>query len=450
MRLEIRECELHLHILGTYYAEDVLKLGKNHYRKINWDEWGYVNDYESAFGIRPDPIARFEDAVNNDRAGFERFKKLHVYSEEDGGDFDRWEAKGKFFSSVWTYYRRMGEEGDRILLETMLNRHRSEGLNYVEYRIGSGMDGFLYWHSLCAKVLQEASDNSFTARYILSLPRYAPLEAYSLTKALLNIHPELTPIIVGVDFASVEEGYPPKAMKPFFTQVAQDNREHPERALDIVYHVGESYFDKSLESAIRWCHEIAEMGAKRIGHAIALGLDPAIAISRRPQAHENEPVSERLDQIAYDMHYKEGLSAYGVDVDIRSLTMEQTALLKMNPEEKVKRSYCEMRLDEIRRRQTFVLDRLVELGTVIECCPTSNLRIGGVPDPIHHPLHHFLETDVNLVICSDDPGSFDITLNSEIDWVLAHTGMTEKALLKRLGDPRRFRLGQRVLKEEAK
>ncbi len=439
-------CDLHLHILGAYYAEDVLELGKDHFQNINWDEWGYVDAYEAAFGVRPDPMTIFEQALNDENGGFERFKKLHVYNEEDGGDFTRWEAKGKFFSSVWTYYRRMGETGDRTLLKLMLNRHRSEELDYVEYRLGSGMDGFLYWHSLCAQVLQEASDDTFTARYILSFPRYAPLEAYALTKTLLDAHPELISTIVGIDFASIEEGFPPKIMKPFFAEVAKDNQERPERALDIVYHVGESYFDKSLESAVRWCHEIAEMGAKRIGHAIALGLEPAIAVSRRQDAHEGEFVSERLDQIAYDMRYKEALVAYGVDVNEKALADERTALLTMNLDEEIKRPYDEKRLDEVRRRQKFVLDCLIELGTVIECCPTSNLRIGGVPDSIYHPLHQFLDTDVNLVICSDDPGSFDITLNSEIDWVLTHTGMTEESLQWRLGDPRRFRLGQQRVK----
>jgi adenosine deaminase len=294
-------------------------------------------------------------------------------------------------------------------------------------------------------VLQEASDENFTAKYILSFPRYAPLEAYALTKTLFDARPELIPTIVGVDFASVEEGFPPKTMKSFFAQVAKDNQAYPAQALDIVYHVGESYFDKFLESAIRWCHEVAEMGAKRIGHAIALGLDPAIAIARQQHAHERELVSERLDQVAYDMRYQEKLAAYGVEIDVTALADEQKTLRHLNPEEHIERPYDEKRLAEVRRRQTFVLDRLTELGTIIECCPTSNLRIGGVPDPTYHPLHRFLQSDVNLVICSDDPGSFDITLASEIDWVLTHTDFTEETLQKRLGDPRRFRLGQRVV-----
>ncbi|MBV7332957.1 hypothetical protein KFU94_32965 [Chloroflexi bacterium TSY] len=150
---------------------------------------------ESTFGVRPDPIKIFADAVNDAPSGFERFKRIHTYTEEDGGDFERWEVKGKFGSSVWTHYRGMGETGDRMLLEMMLNRHRSQGLDYVEYRCGSGMGGFLYWHRICAEVLQEANDAHFTARYILSIPRYAPMDAYGLTIQLLDTHPELIPTI---------------------------------------------------------------------------------------------------------------------------------------------------------------------------------------------------------------------------------------------------------------
>lgn len=347
-----------------------------------------------------------------------------------------------FFVSIWSHYRDLGERGDRELLETMLSRHRAEGLDYVEYRIGSGMGGFGYWHSLCAQVLREASERSFTARYILSLPRYAPLEAYALARQLLKDHPELAQTVVGIDFASVEEGNPPKRLRPLFEAVRRDNANHPETPLDIVYHVGESFFDKSLESAVRWCNEVAEMGAKRLGHALALGLDPHVAIARRAHAHERELVSERLDQIAYDLHHADGLEAWGVSVDPGMLSDERERLSLLDPDGYVERPYDEVRLAEVTRRQDYVLDHLLTWGTVIECCPTSNLRIGGIPDPAHHPLHRFLKRGVNLAICSDDPGNFDVTLSSEVEWVLAHTSMSESELEKRLGDPRRFALGQ--------
>ena len=70
------------------------------------------------------------------------------------------------------------------------------------------------------------------------------------------------------------------------------------------------------------------------------------------------------------------------------------------------------------------------------------LRIGGVPDAARHPIHRFLRSQVNLVVGADDPGIFDSPLAAEIDWVVAHSGLDARGLAQRLGDPRRFRLGQ--------
>ena len=328
MQTVLHGCELHLHILGAYHADDVLALGRNHYKDVDWNVWNYLDEYEVEYGRKPDPVSVFEDALSADPAGFRKLEQLHVYGVADAGDFGRWETKQKFFTSLWTHYRTMGLEGDRRLLRTMLDRHEKEGLDYVEYRLGSGMDGFLYWHSLCAQVLQNASNDTFIARYVLSFPRDASLaiRALELTQELMDKTPELIRTIVGIDFANVEEGKPPKHLAPFFQSLKLYNQANPERALDVVYHVGESYFDKSLESAVRWCHEVAEMGVKRIGHAIALGLDPEIAVSRRPEAHEYELVSERLDQIAYDLKYRNYLDKYAVAIDETSLKTEKDQL----------------------------------------------------------------------------------------------------------------------------
>jgi len=122
-------------------------------------------------------------------------------------------------------------------------------------------------------VMRYPGGNGLTARYLISLPRAAPLAGYQLVQRLFDENPDLIPTIVGLDFCFFEEGYSPETVRPFFTQLHKDNRDRPHRALEVAYHVGESYFDKSLESAIRWCHEVAEMGACRMGHAIALGLD---------------------------------------------------------------------------------------------------------------------------------------------------------------------------------
>ena len=438
-RQVLRGCDLHLHILGAYYAEDVLALGRDQYDKVDWDKSGYLDYYKEAFGVDPAPVEAFKAAVS-DPDGIEHISRLHVFSDADGGDFDRWEAKFKFFTSIWTHYRRMGAEGDLKLLQIMTDRHRAQGLDYVEYRISSGLEGLKYWHGLCAQVLRQASSDGFIARYIVSFPRDNPTEHYDLIQELFDERPELIDTIVGIDFAGKEEGEPPKRLQSFVARVLKDNEQHPERALDVVCHVGESFFDKSLESTIRWCHEVAEMGVRRLGHAIALGLDPAVAVGRRTCAHEGELVSERLDQISYDLRYEGPLSRYGVSIDPEALQAEQAVLQLRPTDHVVTRAYDDRRLEQVRGRQQFVLNRLCELGTVIESCPTSNLRIGGIPRPQDHPIHRFLKAAVNVVICSDDPGNLSVSVGSEVDLVLDATGMRESELRDRLGDPRQFRL----------
>lgn len=434
-------CELHVHGAGCLYPEDLLALGKDHYEQVDWSD--YMDFYEEVIGYRPDPIGLFQEALNEGGAALDRFRQEVVVGPADSGDFSRFQAKFNFGVCLLKHWENeLGQEGE--IIWRAAEAHRREGLDYVEYRsmfsnLLEDPEGFLRFHGRNAEMLHSASDKEFTARYLISLPRWAPLEGYNLVQQLLDQNPEIIPTIIGLDFCFFEEGYPPKTVQDLFERVERDNQERPERALEIAYHVGEVFFDKSLESAVRWCHEIAEMGAKRLGHAIALGLDPAVAVARRPKAHEAEPVSERLDQIAYDIAHKDALSAYGVAVDVTSLEKEREQLVNRPSDDSVERPYTPERLAAVRRRQDYVLDRLVELGTVIETCPTSNLRIGGVPSPAEHPVHRFLQSDVNLVISADDPGTFDSPLATEVEWVLAQSGYDPAWLIKRLGDPRRFR-----------
>ena len=439
----LKGCELHCHLGGCIYAEDLLELGKDVYKEVDWSL--FVNGYEEAFAARPDPVALFKDALSGRSDGLRRFRRHYIIEEADSASFERFQAKFNLIICLYRHWRKVLHREEEIV-RRIVERHRAEGLDYVEYRAMYSYavkdpEGFINSHRRNARVMQEASRDGFEARYVISLPRRAPLEGYALVERLFDESPDLIPTIVGLDFCFFEEGYPPKTLRPLFERLDRDNRLNPERALQVVYHVGEVYFDKSLESAIRWCHEAAEMGASRLGHAIALGLDPETALTRRREAHQEELASERVDQIAYDLRYGDALQSYGVNIDRPALQRELSALRQRPAAARVRSTYTRERLEEIRRRQDFVLDRLVELGTVIESCPTSNLRIGGVPEASRHPLHRFLDSTVKLAIGADDPGVFNSPLAAEVDWVVENTGMDADDLALRLGDPRRFRLG---------
>jgi hypothetical protein len=433
-----KACELHVHPAGVLTSDDVLELCREDYRDIDWSF--FVDSYEKAYGFRPDPVSLIEDALTGP-AGTERFRDHLVYGPENSGDFGRFGAKMSPIYCVLEHlqntYGRFAE-AQRLCLK----RQRLEGVAYTEYRCMTQPDIFDRFHRANLNEIMSASRDGLKAGYIISLRRSNALEDYAAVRTFMDAHPETIPYIVGLDFCHIEEGHPPKTLGPFYEHLIADNKAHPERALEVVNHVGESFFDKSLESAVRWCHEAATMGAVRLGHATALGLPPAVAIARRPDAHVTELVSERIDQIAYDLVFGSQLTAHGIEIDTPALTAEREDLLKLDPDEILNRPYDDRRLEEVIARQRFVLDCLAGSGTVIETCPASNLLIGGVPGPENHPIHLFLASKVNLAICSDDPGVFATTLADEVDWVLTHSNLSAPDLEKRLDDPYRFRLAQ--------
>lgn len=438
-----KTCELHVHIGGSLFAADLLDLAGDYYEKIDWSL--FVDSFERAYYRRPDPVALFGEVLGSQC--LDALKAHCVYGEEDRGDFARFQAKFNLAICIYRHWWNVLGKPEEIL-HRVFAHHRGEGLRYVEYRTMAPYDhtqpeAFVQFHALTARAIAAACSADFTARYLISLPRWAPLECYQLVQRLLDENEDLIPTIVGLDFCHFEEGYPPASTRAFFRRLRRDNGLRPERALDVAYHVGEVYFDKSLESAVRWCHQAAELGALRLGHCTALGLDPAVAIARRSQAHQREPVRERLAQIAYDLHHQDALEKFGVPVDERALTQEQSSLLSRPGDALVCRAYDPPRLNAVRQRQDFALSRLAALGTIVETCPTSNLRIGAVPDAQNHPVHRFLAADVRLAIGADDPGLFDCTLADEVNWVQRHAGMTASALQARLGDPHDYRCGLR-------
>jgi adenosine deaminase len=181
-----------------------------------------------------------------------------------------------------------------------------------------------------------------------------------------------------------------------------------------VYDVGESFEDKSLESAVRWVHEAADMGAHRLGHAISLGIDPGIY-----GAHQRtEPIPERVAQLNYDLANEEGLVRHGVRVDKPGIQVELMALRSRSHGNTVTLQYDDVRLKEVSLRQDYAMEQIKALNVVVEVCPTSNRRIGGIAEPSQHPVHRFIKNDVPFVVSTDDAGIFDVTLAEEIEWIV--------------------------------
>ena len=70
-----------------------------------------------------------------------------------------------------------------------------------------------------------------------------------------------------------------------------------------------------------------------------------------------------------------------------------------------------------------LIEWLIERGTVLEVCPTSNIQSGVVLDWAHHPLKQLFVNQVLTTINTDDPLVSNITLSDEIVRVVEDMGL---------------------------
>ena len=62
-----------------------------------------------------------------------------------------------------------------------------------------------------------------------------------------------------------------------------------------------------------------------------------------------------------------------------------------------------------------LVDRIAEEGTVLECCPGSNVALGLYPSFRAHPIERLRERGVKVTISTDDPPYFHTTMAREYD-----------------------------------
>jgi hypothetical protein len=393
---------------------------------VAWER--YEPGYQRAFGRASSARSLVERHRAGDASAALEFEDVFVFGDGDAGSFPRFQAKFDLIIAGSRIGRAYVDETQRPaaiaeireVARRVLIDQRDEGIGYAEQRFFFGRHATSAFVDEALGALLEdyaRAPDGITARLAVSLPREDAFLHWPLVqKHALGPHGHA---LTGVDFCFFEEGFPQKHQRAFFAELARFNAAHPERALAVLYHVGESFEDKSLESAVRWVQEAAELGAHRLGHAIALGVDPeAYGAHVRP-----ESVGERRDQIAYDLRHCDVLRRAGVHVDVDALERERALLAEKPESETLKIVYDHRRLHEVRARQRVAMAAIRETGAVIEVCPTSNLRIGGLVDPKHHPVHRFYEEGLPFVVASDDPGIFGTRLRDEIDWVAGQLGL---------------------------
>jgi adenosine deaminase len=73
-------------------------------------------------------------------------------------------------------------------------------------------------------------------------------------------------------------------------------------------------------------------------------------------------------------------------------------------------------------RDPALVARLADEGVALECCLTSNLATGAVPDLARHPFDALRRAGVRVVLATDDPAVCDTTLSREFALAAATWG----------------------------
>jgi adenosine deaminase len=75
-----------------------------------------------------------------------------------------------------------------------------------------------------------------------------------------------------------------------------------------------------------------------------------------------------------------------------------------------------------------LVSELAARGTVLECCPTSNVVLGVYPSYESHPLPQLRDAGVNVTLGSDDPPYFGATIEGEYEVCAERMGFGEDVL----------------------
>lgn len=395
--------DLHNHLYGCLSAKSLYEIGKNN-KNPRWHL--VVDSYEKAYGVKISPKSFFQDYNT-----VEKFAKLYYFDHP--GLFSEFQAK---FNLIIALVEFSYEEMRRVA-SLVVQEHASQKVGYSEYRImfakeearpsfehriQSTIEGILEGESLA-----KSQGYSIQSTIALSLHRSGLFyEQYEWLKELMEKDSLVKLKLTGIDFCNVEESYPPKDKKDFFSEIVRDNLAEPSTAVAILYHVGESFQDKTAFSAARWCLESAVNGAHRLGHCIALGIAPSTYLGTKL----TELSSEYKDQLQWELEHYDQITSFGEyysrdEIDTRWKNFDESKDHEI--------TFGQKECQYLETFQNYCMSQIRKMSAVIESCPSSNLYIGKIQNPQDHPLPRFLANGLPLTIATDDPGIFHTSIEEE-------------------------------------
>lgn len=413
----IHYCDLHTHLYGCIDSKTLLQIGKNN-PSPRWEIFTKLHE------------EIYREKINSNEF-FQRygesseFEKLYHFK----GRAPFLEFQSKF--NLVIALCRFDEEEIRLVCEDVMRRHLTDGVSEIEYRIMySPFESKEGYHArtkaACEglRIAEKKLDEKIKGRLVVSVHRDGEFETqYEWLKEFMRTDETIRKYLVGIDFCSIEENYPPKNKKDFFRRVLIDNKNDPSLGLSILYHVGESFSDKSPNSAVRWILESSLNGAHRLGHCLALGLRPEFFRGK----FWKEKVSERTDQLEFEIEHFEEIRSFGKIQPVEKKKAELEILSRLEPDEMIVIHYDSNFELDLWAFQEFAMKKIQENRTVIESCPTSNLRIGMIDGEKFHPIKRFVDSGLCLTIGTDDPGIFDTNIQEEYA-TSARSGISETNL----------------------
>ncbi|NBU98147.1 MAG: adenosine deaminase [Spirochaetia bacterium] len=301
----------------------------------------------------------------------------------------------------------------REISKNVLRESANKDIIYSEFRImysplATESDYLERTLAACIGLSEGEKSNGVKGRLVVSLHRQPGFEAqYSWLKKAMQENQLISEYLVGIDFCNIEEGYPPKNKKDFFKKVLHDNELDQNNSLAILYHVAESFQDKSHISACRWIAEASDYGAHRLGHCIALGE----TMNKFVGSLRLENKDEFIDTNEYILNNYEEISQYGNFSDYEYF---QSNLNKAkSSRDNITIYYDKEFMENLEIFRKFVIQKLKINGTVVETCPSSNYLIGMIDTYENLPVKAFSDTNLRLTIGADDPGIFNIDLQEE-------------------------------------
>jgi len=386
--------DLHVHLYGSLLLDDLRYLHSRN--KPRWEI--FRKSYAESYGR--DPVTENLFSPSN------KALLSDYYFYLSPGNFSEFQTA---FDLVISLSSTEPEE-----LQEILQRVAERQSSHAEYRMLFSVKSSLSEFQEKISALCEEAERINKSRSKLncitiasSLHREDDLcfDEYAVLKQLQKNNKSVMNTLSAVDFCAKEEGFPPGDKKKFIEQVQYDNRIDPSNALAVLYHVGESYSDKTLESAVRWVCEAAEFGAHRLGHAAVLGVKTE-SFSGKTGIESRK---ERTDHLKFLLKNEISLKESGYEMNrkqiLEELNTENTGNYSIN--------YDAKNLRNLEIFQNWSMDRIREYGAVIECCPSSNLRIAGVESMKVHPVKRFLQRGLAVVVGSDDPGILSTRIEDE-------------------------------------